>query len=349
MPWVKSLLKGVFKLDQVVDSGSLRFIVIDGSTIQERGATGTTYRLHIAIDLISLSVCQVEVSTDKIGESLDHYTLVSGDVVLIDRGYNSPKSLVPFLDRGGEILLRYNAHGMNLFEENEAGCLVKINWEARLQTLDKQAGCIDAYLCHGNKRIPVFLHAIPLPPEKAAEARRKARQRSKKRQVDEKTLYLSEWVLVISSVPPALLGTQTVSALYRVRWQVELVIKRLKSLLLVDELRAHKGTQLAELYLQGKLLYAAITQKVTQQRFSGVARSMDKPRQLTDWRLWITVSGDFRAAVKACFPRQERFREDCIKSLSERPRKRQLQGLPPAVLALMDTCQKLGVMGVSRF
>jgi hypothetical protein len=237
---------------------------------------------------------------------------------------------------------------MNLFEENEAGRLVKINWEARLQTLDKQAGCIDAYLCHGNKRIPVFLHAIPLPPEKAAEARRKARQRSKKRQVDEKTLYLSEWVLVISSVPPALLGTQTVSALYRVRWQVELVIKRLKSLLLVDELRAHKGTQLAELYLQGKLLYVAITQKVTQQRFSGVARSMDKPRQLTDWRLWITVSGDFRAAVKACFPRQERFREDCIKSLSERPRKRQLQGLPPAVLALMDTCQKLGVMGVSR-
>jgi hypothetical protein len=193
------LLKGVFKLDKVVDSGSLRFIVIDGSTVQEPGATGTTYRLHIAIDLISLSVCQVEVSTDKIGESLDHYTLVSGDVVLIDRGYNSPKSLVPFLDRGGDILLRYNAHSMNLFETNDADDLIKIDWEARLKTLAKQPECIKAYLCHSNKRIPVFLHAIPLPPEKAAEARRRAKQRSKKKQADEKTLYLSEWVLVSGS------------------------------------------------------------------------------------------------------------------------------------------------------
>ncbi len=66
MPWVKSLLAGVFGLESVVDSGSLRFIVIDGSTVQEPGAKETTYRLHIAIDLINLSVRQAEVSTDKI-------------------------------------------------------------------------------------------------------------------------------------------------------------------------------------------------------------------------------------------------------------------------------------------
>ncbi|MDQ5771058.1 hypothetical protein, partial [Thiothrix subterranea] len=54
----------------------------------------TTYRLHIAIDLINLSLHQVEVTTDKEGENLDHYTLAAGDVVLIDRGYNQPKTLV---------------------------------------------------------------------------------------------------------------------------------------------------------------------------------------------------------------------------------------------------------------
>ena len=64
---MKSLLSGVFGLDKVVNSGSLRFIVIDGSTVQEPGATGTTYRLHIAIDLINLSLRQVEVTTDKVG------------------------------------------------------------------------------------------------------------------------------------------------------------------------------------------------------------------------------------------------------------------------------------------
>ncbi|MDQ5771052.1 hypothetical protein, partial [Thiothrix subterranea] len=77
--------------------------------MQEPAATATTYRLHIAIDLINLSLHQVEVTTDKEGENLDHYTLAAGDVVLIDRGYNQPKTLVPFIDRGGDVVLRYNA------------------------------------------------------------------------------------------------------------------------------------------------------------------------------------------------------------------------------------------------
>lgn len=127
---MKSLLKGVFNLGEVVDSGHLRFIVIDGSTVQAPGASGTSYRLHIAIDLINLSVRQVAVTTDKVGESLDHYVLESGDIVLIDQGYHSPKSLVPFLDRGGDMVLRYNAHSMNLYEENAAGEMIKIDWES---------------------------------------------------------------------------------------------------------------------------------------------------------------------------------------------------------------------------
>ena len=72
VPWVKSLLAGVFGLNRVVDSGKLRFIVIDGSTVQEPGATATTYRLHLAVDLINLGTHQVEATTDKGGENLDH-------------------------------------------------------------------------------------------------------------------------------------------------------------------------------------------------------------------------------------------------------------------------------------
>ena len=325
----------------MVDSGQLRFIVIDGSTVQEPGATATTYRLHIAIDLINLSLHQVEVTTDKEGENLDHYRLEAGDVVLIDRGYNQPKTLVPFIDRGGEVVLRYNAHGMNLYEDGsgeDSGHLVKIDWQARLPTLNRQPGCVPVWLCHGNKRIRSYLHAIPLPPEKAAEARRAARKRAKDKghTASDKALYLSEWVLVLTSLPPALLSTNTAAALYRVRWQVELVIKRLKSLLDVDGLRARKGSKLAELYLHGKLLYAAVLEKMTQNRFANARRKLDNPRRLTDWRLWRTVADDLKAGIKACFPADARFGDDVLRSLSERPRKRQLQGLPSPILALLN-------------
>ena len=55
-------------------------------------------------------------------------------------------------------------------------------------------------------------------------------------------------------------------ALYRVRWQVELVIKRLKSILNINQLRARKDGLLADLYLNGKLLYAWVLEKRTRQR-----------------------------------------------------------------------------------
>lgn len=345
-------MSGVFGLDKVVNSGSLRFIVIDGSTVQEPGATQTTYRLHIAIDLIRLSLRQVEVTTDKIGESLDHYQLDSGDVVLIDRGYNQPKTLMPFLDRGGEVVLRYNAHSMNVYEadaDDPAGQrMVKVDWESRLQTLKGQPGCFPVYLCRGNQRIRVFVHAIPLPPEKAEQARRQAKKRAQKkgRTASDKALYLSEWVLVLTSLPPELLDTETASALYRVRWQVELLIKRMKSLLQIAELRARKGSQLAELYLHGKLLYAAVTEKIVQQRFPMADRKMDAPRQLTDWRLWQTVADDLKVGIKGCFPSQEKFKKDYLKSLAERPRRRGLQALPARVMGWIETCRKLGVSHV---
>jgi len=345
---VKSLLAGVFGLGEVVDSGSLSFVVIDGSTIQEPGATGTTYRLHIAIDLITLSLRQVEVTTDKIGESLEHYALESGDVVLIDRGYNQPKSLVPFIDRGGDIVLRYNAHSMNLYEDDGHGGCVKIDWATRLRKQGKQATAFPVYLCHGKKRIACIVHAIPLPPEKAAQARRQARQRARKkgRTAQEKTLYLSEWVLILTSVPVELLSTETAAALYRARWQVELVIKRLKTLMDVGQLRARKGSQLAELYLHGKRLDAAGTEKIAQRYFCGALTKMDHLRELTPWRLYKTVAEEIKSGVKACFPKQERFVKDCLKSLSERPRKRRLQSLPEPILELILTCRELGLSRV---
>ncbi len=350
VPWVKAMLAGVFDLESIVDNGSLRFIVIDGSTVQEPGAKGTSYRLHIAIDLINLTLQQVEVTTDKQGEHLDHYTLESGDVVLIDRGYNQPRTLVPFLDRGGEIVLRYNAQSMNLYQcgEGEQDEMVKLDWLSYLSKLPKQATMMPVYLCHGDKRIEVYVHLIPLPEQKAKEARRQARHKAKNkgRSLNKLTRLLCDWTLILTSVPPQILDTQTVAALYRARWQVELLIKRLKSLLKVDELRARKDGQLAELYLHGKLLYAAVIEKLMRKRFADAPTSMDAARHLSHWRLCRTVAEEINSGIKACFVMESRFVQDCINSLTERPRKRKLQSLPETIIQLIDTCRKRGLSRV---
>jgi IS4 transposase len=47
---------------------------------------------------------------------------------------------------------------------------------------------------------------------------------------------LAGWVLVFTTLAPAVLSAQTIMALYQCRWQVEIAIKRWKSVLDADEL-----------------------------------------------------------------------------------------------------------------
>ena len=338
VPWIKAIVSKLFGLEQLVNSDPLRFIVIDGSTVQVPGATGTSYRLHIAIDLVKLTLLQVEVTTDKIGESLNHYSLQNGDVVVMDRGYNQPKSLVPFVDQGSDIVLRYNPHSMNLYQQNDG--MAKLDWVAELKKLNGQAGGFPVYLCHKNKRIKATVHAIALPKEQADKARQRARQKAKKkgRTPKKETLYLSGWVLVLTTVASAILNTATIADLYRLRWQVELVIKRLKSLLNIDCLRAKKGSDLAELYLYGKLLYAAVIEKITTRRFKPSPTNWIE-RTLTAWRPWVLVASGVQSWLISSMPAQIHYMSDAKKALCERPRKRKLQTLPKRVRWLLEVCQ----------
>jgi hypothetical protein len=204
------------------------------------------------------------------------------------------------------------------------------------------------YLCHGEQRIEGVVHLIPLPEDKIEEARRKLRERSKKKghTPSDSALLLAGWVLIFITLPPEVLDTESAGQLYRVRWQVELVIKRLKSLLNIDLLRAREGSLLSEVYLHGKLLYAAVLEKLRQQRFGLTGGELDTLRQETPWRLmrlltaevavWIGYHGDPYPALAT----------DVIRAMRERPRKRRLQSLPDKLQALVLDCRSMGLSNV---
>ncbi|WP_198245662.1 transposase [methane-oxidizing endosymbiont of Gigantopelta aegis] len=217
-------------------------------------------------------------------------------------------------------MLRYNAHSMNLYELDEHGKMIKIDWETKLQRLGKQAGLF-RFICAMilNESPARYMRFRYLPKKRRKPGvKRNSERRTKDVQPRKKTLYLSEWVLILTSVPVELLSTETAAALYRVRWQVELVIKRLKSLLAINQLRARKDSQLAELYLQGKLLYAVVTEKIAQRCFTKALTKMDGPRALTPWRLYKTIAEDIKSGLNACFPKQERFQRDYLKSVAKK-------------------------------
>ena len=72
-PWVKALLRQMLPMAAVETlPAGRRFVVIDASTIQAPGATGTNHRLHIAMDLMTLQFIEVLVSDVHTGETLKH-------------------------------------------------------------------------------------------------------------------------------------------------------------------------------------------------------------------------------------------------------------------------------------
>ncbi len=350
LPWIKSLAAQVMAPAQRLIEGGLRFVAIDGSTVQSPGAEGTSYRLHLAVDLVRLTLLQVKVTDASQGENLDHYDLQEGDVALIDRGYNQPRSLVPAIDRGVDVVLRYNPHSMNLYARDDTAEVVqrRVDWSAQVKALDNKPGHVPVYLCHGKQRIEGTVHLIPLPADRVEEARRKLRERSKKKghTPSESALLLAGWVLIFTTLPPEILDTESAGQLYRVRWQVELVIKRLKSVLNIDLLRAREGSLLSEVYLHGKLLYAAALEKLRQQRFGLAGGELDTSRQETPWRLMQLLNGDAMVWIGFHGEPDPALLADVIRAMRERRRKRKLQSLPPPVQQLIDHCRSMEISNV---
>jgi hypothetical protein len=221
LPWVKALRARMLGAEAApLIEGGLRFVVVDGSTVQGPGATGTWYRLHIAVDWVKLHLIHVEVTNQHQGERLGHYPLQAGDVVVMDRAYNQAKELIAQADEGVSVVLHYNPHSLNVYDA--AG--VKIDWYEMLKATCETERCVPVQVRAEGEYIEGDVPACRLPPAQAAEARRRVRAAAKKkgRCVQQRTLRLAEWVLIFTTLPPAVLPTATIAALYRVRWQVEI-------------------------------------------------------------------------------------------------------------------------------
>ena len=108
---------------------------------------------------------------------------------------------------------------------------------------------------------PCRLVALRMPPEVAAERRRKAHAAARRegRTLSAKQVALLGWTLVVTNVPVALLPVTDVLTVLRLRWQIELLFKLWKSQGQVDEWRSQKPYRiLCEVY--AKLLGVLIQQ-----------------------------------------------------------------------------------------
>lgn len=344
-PWIDALLKELMPvLPGPLPAATQRWLVCDGSTVQAPGATGSDYRVHVCIDVVRVALVEVKITDQKTGESLAHFQLGSGDTVVADRGYATAHEIVTTRARGANVVMRMSAHNLPLYERTgERIDLQAVLHRDPLATLVTLSVQITDPQSH--QSVAAWVHAARLDERAAEAARRRLHRRAQKngQTVKAATLFFADWLLVVTTLPPDQLSAETILALYRVRWQVELVIKRWKSLLDLDALRARRGSALASVWLSGKLLYALLIERRARRRLGDQWTRLDQHRTATWWRVWKLIAAEVALAILGV----EHWRTDdwseCWSVLAERPRRRKLQTLPRAVITLLHPDQSLAL------
>jgi hypothetical protein len=334
-PWVKALLGQMLVLSsEATLPKGLRFVVIDASTVQAPGAKGTDHRLHIAMDLVSLEFLEVLVSDVHTGETLKHFTLGPGDVAVTDRGYAQAQGMSEAVQRGAALRVRLNPFSVILSDaKGQPLSLVEALKHQKTETIRTLEVVIES--ADGEAKVQGWVHAYRLNAEQAGRARQKCRQRHKKGTPKADTLYLAGWVVVFTTLAPEVLCAQTIMALYRCRWQVEIAIKRWKSVLDVDALRAKAGSPLAEVWLHGKLLYALMLERRMRRQLGDSWSRLDQERVATWWRVWGMLKEEIAPMITGALFWKAEVWVACLKVLAERPRRRKLQQLPPEAIAVL--------------
>ena len=337
-PWVKAMLRRMLPLAAVdtLPQGR-RFVVIDASSMQAPGATGTDHRLHIAMDLVSLQFLEVFVSDVHTGETLKHFTLAPGDVAVADRGYAHCQGMSAAIQQGADLIVRLNPFSVVLCDAVGVPLeLCAVLKRQPMETLRTLAVALCA--TGGQHEVRGWVHAYRLNAEHANRARHKCRQGHKKGTPTAESLLLAGWVLVFTTLAPAVLSAQTIMALYRCRWQVEIAIKRWKSVLDVDALRAKAHSPLAAVWLHGKLLYALMLERRMRRQLGDRWGRLDQERVGTWWRVWGMLKDEIAPMITGALFWKEDAWAACLKVLMERPRRRTLQQLPPAALDILYRC-----------
>jgi hypothetical protein len=179
-------------------------------------------------------------------------------------------------------------------------------------------------------RVELRLIAQRLSEDKAEEARRRARKASRKRKQtpNKDTLFAAGYILLVANLPAMTWTTEQVLTLYRLRWQVELLFKRLKSILHMDRLRT-KDPILAQVYLLGKLVGALLVEEWSADlaASSVVAWFEDTVRPVSPWH-WTSLWTDMvRYAIRGpvTLSRLLAALPHLVRYLCDAPRKRRQQ------------------------
>lgn len=235
--------------------------VVDGTRIQEPGPTGSSWLLHYCIDLPSLACHELLLCEQHgKGESFSRFSVKPGDLFVGDRAYGVRPGIFHVTNAGGDVLARFAMSNLPLqTPEGETFSLL-----AHLRALrGASIGEWPVRIEHKKQHLAGRVCAVRKSPQATEKAQAQVRRQSQKNGTNPKpeTLEAAAYTFIFTTVAPQDLRAAEALEMYRGRWQIEIVFKRLKSILGLGHLRK-TDQESARSWIQGKIFVAFLLESL---------------------------------------------------------------------------------------
>ena len=178
--------------------------------------------------MFSLNCQQYKITDEKTGETLKNFEIRKKDLITADRAYATITGMEYCLENGGDFILRIRNKAFNLYNAEREQVFLT-DW---LKTLDGGASCAMFYYRDSQKNYkPVRICALLKTEEeiKKEEKRIKRKESRKQIKISDDTKFSHRYMFVATSLPETFTA-EDILGIYRLRWRVEMVFKRYKSI-----------------------------------------------------------------------------------------------------------------------
>ena len=261
VPYLRALVKELADTRDAQPElwGGYDVVSVDASSVCGPGADTTDARLHVQLRLADLELVSVRVEGLQVGESFKRFAWAAGQLAVGDRGYCNAPGIGAVVERGADVLVRVNRGSLPM-NDSRGNAIELMSWLRGLQGYDAHERTAVIYDRERKRTIAGRLVATRLPPAQAKKARARLQREfgSKVKPLDREA---AEYIVLFTTAAKSRLDANRCVTLYRLRWQIELLFKRWKSLCGFDRLPNYLDeTILAWMY--AKVLLALLMEKM---------------------------------------------------------------------------------------
>jgi len=275
VPWLVYLLitvLPVIKADKkIINKRNIH--LIDASNVRQIGKNAIICRIHMSYNLNIGAMDEIIVTDHHTAEGFQHYTIQENDIYIADSGYGKANMLEYIVKKKADCIISMTPSHVIL--EDDKG--ERINMSEKLSKTVENKFDFHCYTKNNKKKIPVRIICSKIPEDKIEKIIKTKKRKSQKRQskIKEETLIYAEWVILMTTLEDSN-TIDDILDIYRSRWQIELLFKRIKQnfnlhsirkastsyakalvlLLLIVWALVEKQLILAELYLINKKIEA---------------------------------------------------------------------------------------------